>query len=68
MTIFSGANGVDPFDPTSGLTPLIYDIGHTIASPAVVGDILLVESSGSSIISCGVSFLAGYWALTAYRT
>ena len=57
---FSGANGVDPFDPTSGLTPLIYDIGHTtpgvIALAPVVGDILLVESSGSSIISDLIRF------------
>jgi hypothetical protein len=56
MTTFSGANGVDPFDPTSGLTTLIYDIGHTIASPEVVGDVLLVESSGSSIISDLIRF------------
>ena len=27
-TFFSGTKGVGPFDPTSGLTPLIDDIGQ----------------------------------------
>jgi hypothetical protein len=41
------SNGVDPFDPGSGLKPLIYDLGSTLA--VVNGDILVSEPGSTEI-------------------
>ncbi|HEV3166670.1 MAG TPA: PEP-CTERM sorting domain-containing protein [Isosphaeraceae bacterium] len=54
MGTFPGTNGVDPFDPTNGLRPLIYDIGTVPGM--VVGDILLPEVVGNATLSDLVRF------------
>jgi hypothetical protein len=55
---FTGHNGVDPFDLSNGLNPLIYDIGNTTnpPRPLVVGDLLIQETAGSSTLSDLVRF------------
>ncbi|MGA2233563.1 MAG: PEP-CTERM sorting domain-containing protein [Tepidisphaeraceae bacterium] len=40
----SGSNGVDPFDPTSGMQPLIYNLTQSgLTNPVTSGDILLYD-------------------------